>query len=97
MCPRILLLSFLLFLAVTSRATPPQETPDGWYRQGENSLQVAVDQKPVMGTARNVILFLGDGMGVTTVTASRILAGQTRGGHGEEHLLEFERFPYLAL
>lgn len=46
---------------------------------------------------RNVILFLGDGMGVSTVTAARIFAGQSRGGHGEEHALSFERFDNVAL
>ena len=44
--------------------------------------------------AKNVILFVGDGMGVTTVTAARILDGQLRGEHGEENELFFETFPY---
>ena len=35
--------------------------------------------------AKNVILFLGDGMGISTVTAARILAGQLKGMSGEEH------------
>lgn len=46
---------------------------------------------------RNVILFLGDGMGVSTVTAARILAGQLRGEPGEAHALSFEEFPHVAL
>lgn len=46
---------------------------------------------------RNAILFIGDGMGVSTVTAARIFAGQQRGGTGEEHVLSFERFPNVAL
>ncbi len=46
---------------------------------------------------RNVILFLGDGMGVSTVTAARILAGQQKGGLGEDHVLPFETFPSVAL
>ena len=46
---------------------------------------------------RNVILFVGDGMGVSTVTAARILDGQNKGGNGEENLLSFERFPNVAL
>jgi alkaline phosphatase len=46
--------------------------------------------------ARNVILFVGDGMGVSTVTAARILDGQQHGGTGEENLLSFETFPYTA-
>ena len=47
--------------------------------------------------ARNVILFVGDGMGIATVTAARILDGQQRGGSGEENVLSFERFPSTAL
>ncbi|MGA0840928.1 MAG: alkaline phosphatase, partial [Pseudomonadales bacterium] len=46
---------------------------------------------------RNVILFLGDGMGVSTITAARILAGQLAGQTGEENELSFERFPNVAL
>jgi alkaline phosphatase len=46
---------------------------------------------------RNVILFLGDGMGVSTVTAARIYAGQAAGGSGEEYELSFESFPNVAL
>jgi len=46
---------------------------------------------------RNVILFLGDGMGVSTVTAARIFAGQQKGQTGEEYSLSFEHFPDLAL
>lgn len=46
---------------------------------------------------RNVVLFVGDGMGVTTVTAARIFDGQSRGRTGEENTLSFERFPHLAL
>jgi alkaline phosphatase len=47
--------------------------------------------------AKNIILFIGDGMGVSTVTAARILEGQLRGESGEENLLSFERFPDVGL
>jgi alkaline phosphatase len=40
---------------------------------------------------------IGDGMGLTTVTAARILEGQQRGEPGEGNSLAFERLPYLAL
>ncbi len=49
------------------------------------------------GGATNLILFLGDGMGLSTVTAARILEGQQRGEPGEENLLAFERLPHVAL
>lgn len=50
-----------------------------------------------MKKAKNVILFVGDGMGMATITAARILEGQRRGMLGEENQLSFEKFPYLAL
>ncbi len=47
--------------------------------------------------AKNVILFIGDGMGVSTVTAGRIFVGQEMGLSGEEHVLSFETFENVAL
>ncbi|MFT7405177.1 MAG: alkaline phosphatase [Zhongshania sp.] len=47
--------------------------------------------------AKNVILFVGDGMGVSTLTAARILQGQQNGNPGEEGYLSFETFPHTAL
>ena len=47
--------------------------------------------------ADSVVLFMGDGMGVSTVTAARIYAGQKLGKSGEEHNLVFETFPDVAL
>jgi alkaline phosphatase len=47
--------------------------------------------------AKNVILFVGDGMGIATITAARIYDGQKRGETGEENVLSFEHFPNVAL
>uniref|UniRef100_UPI000A846BF3 alkaline phosphatase n=1 Tax=Erythrobacter sp. CCH5-A1 TaxID=1768792 RepID=UPI000A846BF3 len=47
--------------------------------------------------AKNVILFIGDGMGISTITAARIYDGQKRGETGEENQLSFEKFPNVAL
>ena len=46
--------------------------------------------------AKNVVLFLGDGMGITTITAARIYEGQLKGNNGEENSLSFESFPQVA-
>jgi alkaline phosphatase len=62
--------------------------------QHRESVQPQVELSP---KARNVILFIGDGMGVSTVTAIRILDGQQKGMAGEENVLSFERFPHVAL
>ena len=49
------------------------------------------------GAASSIVLFMGDGMGVSTVTAARIYAGQKLGNTGEEHSLNFETFPDVSL
>ena len=47
--------------------------------------------------AKNVILFIGDGMGISTLTASRIFMAQQRNLTGEEAKLSWERFLNVAL
>ena len=54
-------------------------------------------QKTSKGYAKNVIMFIGDGMSLPTITAARILKGQKLGQSGEEYQLVFEKFPHLAL
>ena len=49
------------------------------------------------GIAGNEILFVCDDMGVSTVTATRIMDDQFLGGASEENALRFEQFPDLAL
>ncbi|WP_428623690.1 alkaline phosphatase [Sedimenticola sp.] len=73
------------------------ETPEGWYTAGKQAVEAASRLNKNPRKASNVILFVGDGMGISTVTAARILEGQRRGENGEENLLSFEMLPYVAL
>ena len=73
------------------------ESADQWYADGQATLDAALRMPRPGLRATNVILFVGDGMGISTVTASRILEGQLQGGKGEDHQLSFETLPYLAL
>jgi alkaline phosphatase len=50
-----------------------------------------------VGHAKNVIIFIGDGMGMSTITAARIYKGQLAGKSGEENQLTFEKFPNIGL
>ena len=50
-----------------------------------------------MNKAKNVIFFLGDGMGPTTVTAARFYLAQSRGKKTEETGLAWEDFPAVGL
>lgn len=86
--------------AVANNLAP--ETPERWYMEGknavlENSSTASLASTIASAQAKNIILFVGDGMGVSTVTAARILEGQIKGHSGEENLLFFEKFPHLAL
>lgn len=65
-------------------------------QKGQDELAAALKIQHNMGVAKNVILFLADGMGVSTVTAARIYKGQRHGKSGEETLLNFEHFPHAA-
>ncbi|MGS0690951.1 alkaline phosphatase [Shewanella sp. 0m-4] len=70
-----------------------------WYVDGQSRVTKAqgLSINNQSGAAKNIILFVGDGMGVSTVTAARILEGQLKGQTGEEHSLSFETLPYLGL
>ncbi|MBN7796151.1 alkaline phosphatase [Parahaliea mediterranea] len=78
-----------------AQVLPADQAGNSWFTQG----QAAVQGKgaATAGAAKNVILFVGDGMGVSTLTAARIRAGQLQGQSGEEGLLSFEQYPHTAL
>ena len=71
------------------------ETPQRWFREGALAARRARGEHA--GSAKNIILFLGDGMSLTTITTARIFEGQREGASGEENRLAFEEFPYTAL
>ena len=73
------------------------EHPPGSYPHGQIALQQALAKKTNTNTATGTILFIGDGMSLTTVTAGRIYAGQNQGLNGEEYQLSFETFPHVGL
>jgi len=54
-------------------------------------------ENSVDSTPKNIIVFIGDGMGISTITAGRIFVGQEMGLKGEEYELSFDKFPQLAL
>ena len=99
-------------LMTTAHAATPDSFPapttnrDTWFHAGQ---QTVIDNGKLVKDnrqAKNVILFVGDGMGISTITAARILQGQQpniigtgadkKASSGEENSLSFEKFPYLA-
>nr|XP_021546035.1 intestinal-type alkaline phosphatase [Neomonachus schauinslandi] len=95
-CVLLLLLGLRPWLAL-GVIPVEEEDPAFWNRQAAQALDTAKKLQPIQTTAKNLILFLGDGMGVPTVTATRILKGQINDHLGPETPLAMDHFPYLAL
>lgn len=74
---------------------------DYWYEQARAALRRRLQQNPpnpgARNHAKNVILFVGDGMGMATVTAARIMKGQKNNQKGEDSELAWDKFPAVAL
>lgn len=68
----------------------PSEQHD-WHKVGINELRESIKYARNKNKAKNVILFVGDGMGISTVTATRIYK------YGEEGALSWESFPHVGL
>jgi alkaline phosphatase len=68
-----------------------------WKKLGQDLLEKEMEKQRYNTRAKNVILFLGDGMSIPTITAARIYKGQKDGKPGEETDLTFDKFPFVAL
>ncbi|PNI02170.1 alkaline phosphatase [Vibrio diazotrophicus] len=80
----------------TTGVDAPQKD-DVWFKQAQENIAKAKANMPIDKPAKNVILFVGDGMSVGTITAARIFEGQRRGLMGEEYKLNMETMPNMAL
>ena len=97
--------SLFVLLAALGAAAVAQQVPmvqgpeavADWDAAGKSFIAQGKALKDDTRKARNVVLFVGDGMGISTITAARILEGQLKGKTGEENRLSFEKFPYSAL
>lgn len=80
----------------TSRAIPVRTEEleiNYWKQNAQNHLKqlLKTDSYVTPKQAKNVILFLGDGMSLATVAATRMYLG------GEDKSVSFERFPHFGL
>ncbi|PHR94043.1 MAG: alkaline phosphatase [Robiginitomaculum sp.] len=87
LCLLALSVSTLSLSACQAAETPSAQTQQLAEKPAQHSAQ----------KAKNVILFIGDGMGISTITAARIFDGQSKGMSGEDNKLSFEEFPNLSL
>lgn len=74
----------------------PRQSNDSYYEAAHAAVSARAAERGA-GRAKNVILFVGDGMGVSSVTAGRIFAGQQKGLDGESYRLAMDQLPYSAM
>lgn len=73
---------------VSSQQNDETRSSDYWNTNAQKKLSELLNHHTNNNHAKNVILFLGDGMSLSTVAATRVCMG------GEEVSLSFEKFPY---
>ncbi|BDX07906.1 alkaline phosphatase [Planctobacterium marinum] len=88
-------LALAVSAATHAQVLPEVQSSSAWYTDGQTQITSKLARDPKQ-KAKNVILFVGDGMGISTLTAARILKGQQEGNSGEEGYLSFETFPFSA-
>lgn len=94
----VIISSALATVAANAAVLPSNQTDSQWYQDSAKLVSEKTQQASAT-KAKNVILFVGDGMGVSTLTAARIFEGQQQANNqgGEENFLSFELFPKTAL
>jgi alkaline phosphatase len=70
---------------------------DPTWQGGVAELTARLRLGPDHRKAKNLILFIADGNGVNSATATRIFAGQKLGDTGEEFSLAYDTMPWVAL
>jgi len=93
----LIFITLLAFIRSTPLVREGEDSPNYWNELARKSIQKSAAREYVNHRAKNAILFIGDGMGVSTITASRIRKGQLNGQPGEEGYLFFETFADNAL
>lgn len=97
MRPRLLLAAAAFgLLAAPAFAQPPQ-AQDSYFKGAQADLAKRLKEAPNTNRAKNIILFVGDGMGVNTLTAARIFQGQLLGHDGESFVTAMDGLPYAGL
>ena len=92
-----ILARLLIATTVLAGAAGADPAPRPYDASGRAHLEAALHRLPDNKKPKNIILFIGDGMGINSVTAGRIFSGQQHGGNGVTNDLAFETFPYTGL
>lgn len=68
-----------------------EQDPKFWFRDGQNYLNQRLNTQTNHKVAKNLVIFIGDGMSLSTQMATRAYLGN------ENTYLSFEKFPYTGL
>lgn len=95
------------YYSAESNARSKRQAPKGneeelegqyWITQAQQRLQEQLTKELNFNIAKNVIMFLGDGMSIPTLSAARAYMGKLEGSlSGEETHLFFDDFPHSGL
>jgi len=92
----IVSLTVALFATTAIAQDLPQSSSE-YFTVAQDALAERLALEPNTNQARNVILFVADGMGLGTNYGIRLFEGQQMGLLGEEHNLPHDLFPHSAL
>lgn len=76
--------------------TAPEFVSNVTFEGGRKTVSNIQSQSKKSKKAKNIILMVGDGMGVSTVTAARIYSGQKKNQDGEGYVMAMETLPHSA-
>lgn len=74
-----------------------QVTTEDYRRQARDEVARLKASTAINARAKNVIIFIGDGMGISTLTAARIYQGQKLGRDGESFSTAMDSLAHAAL
>lgn len=97
---RSLVLSAAVLLAAGSTGpagAQVAQSADSYFQSAQADLARRLALQPITTPAKNVIIFIGDGMGVSTQTAGRIYQGQAQGVDGESYVTAMDSLPWAGL
>jgi alkaline phosphatase len=93
----IFVINAVIFANCGVLKSPNKDDKEYWHNYNIKFLNKMLNSQKPAKIAKNVILFVGDGMSFATIAAGRILKGQREGKSGEETELVFENFPSVGL
>ncbi|XP_076820060.1 alkaline phosphatase-like isoform X2 [Clavelina lepadiformis] len=93
------LMAVALIESVQCAIDPAEFTTNFWEELSLSELEEATNtfENLKTGKAKNVIMLIGDGMSLATITAGRIRIGQKLGQNGEEYMTSLDSMPHSGI